>query len=123
MTLRRLGEEHLLAALDAGVNLKARKRERAELFMDLPSRKDYPEYFKVIEKPISLNLIRKKAESRAGYKSEADFRADVQLLAENAREFNEASSEVCKDAVAVAAAIEAALDGEDEEAKGKRSRR
>jgi hypothetical protein len=42
----------------------------------LPSREEYPHYYKIIKQPISLNQIRQRAESRAGYKSLQDFRCE-----------------------------------------------
>jgi hypothetical protein len=44
--------------------------------MDLPSRRDFPDYYEMIDAPISLNQIRKKVEKArgAGYKSMDEFR-------------------------------------------------
>jgi len=59
---------------DAAVSLRAGRRPRAELFLDLPSRKEYPHYYKMIKQPVSLNQIRQRVESRASYKTMDDFR-------------------------------------------------
>nr|CAG8501823.1 5256_t:CDS:10 [Entrophospora candida] len=54
-------------------------RKRAELFLDLPNRKEYPSYYKVIKKPVSLNLLRKRI-NRGHYKSYDEFSNDMTLI-------------------------------------------
>ncbi|CAG8513923.1 712_t:CDS:10, partial [Ambispora leptoticha] len=71
-------------------------RQYSELFMDLPSKTEYPQYYKAIENPISLNLIERKI--RKGYTSIQDFDRDFQLIFENAMYFNEDGSRIFKDA-------------------------
>ncbi|CAJ0912045.1 20979_t:CDS:10 [Entrophospora sp. SA101] len=72
-------------------------RKRAELFLDLPNRKEYPSYYKVIKKPVSLNLLRKRI-NRGHYKSYDEFSNDMTLMFDNARTFNEDGSEIYQDA-------------------------
>ncbi|CAG8479044.1 12160_t:CDS:10 [Ambispora gerdemannii] len=71
-------------------------RQYSELFMDLPSKTEYPQYYKAIENPISLNIIERKI--RKGYTSVQDFDRDFQLIFENAMYFNEDGSRIFKDA-------------------------
>jgi ATP-dependent helicase STH1/SNF2 len=71
-------------------------RVRAEIFFDLPSKKEYPEYYRVIKKPIAINTIRSRIE-KDKYKTLGQFRDDVLLMFQNARIFNEDDSEVFKD--------------------------
>ncbi|RIA94836.1 SNF2 family N-terminal domain-containing protein [Glomus cerebriforme] len=71
-------------------------RVRAEIFFDLPSKKEYPEYYRIIKKPIAINTIRSRIEKNK-YKTLGQFRDDVLLMFQNARIFNEDDSEVFKD--------------------------
>ncbi|KAI9261409.1 SNF2 family N-terminal domain-containing protein [Phascolomyces articulosus] len=72
-------------------------RERIELFMDLVSKRDYPIYYKLIKKPISMNMIKKRIHSPY-YKTIDQFRDDFKLMFDNARTFNEEGSIVYEDA-------------------------
>jgi len=60
--------------------------------MDLPSAEDYPDYYEVIDNPISLSLIK-----RNKYVSKDDFKEAFALMFDNAREYNEAGSQVFED--------------------------
>ncbi|KAG9290591.1 hypothetical protein G9A89_020961 [Geosiphon pyriformis] len=68
----------------------------SELFMDLPSKEQYPEYYQAIENPISFNIILRKITK--GYTSIHDFDRDFQFIFENAMYFNEDGSRIFKDA-------------------------
>ena len=72
-------------------------RDRIELFMDLVSKRDYPIYYKLIKKPISMNMIKKRIHSPY-YKTIDQFRDDFKLMFDNARIFNEEGSMVYEDA-------------------------
>lgn len=72
-------------------------RDRVELFMDLVSKRDYPIYYKLIKKPISMNMIKKRIHSPY-YKTIDQFRDDFKLMFDNARIFNEEGSMVYEDA-------------------------
>ncbi|KAI9499409.1 SNF2 family N-terminal domain-containing protein [Zychaea mexicana] len=72
-------------------------RERCELFMDLVSKRDYPLYYKLIKRPISMNMIKKRIRSPY-YKTIYQFRDDFKLMFDNARTFNEEGSIVYEDA-------------------------
>ena len=45
----------------------------AEVFHELPSRQDYPEYYRVITEPLDLNIIKKNTEVCVQYSSKADL--------------------------------------------------
>jgi ATP-dependent helicase STH1/SNF2 len=62
--------------------------------MRLPSKRDYPDYYKVIKNPISMKKIRTNR-----YKSGLDFKQDFYTLFRNAQTYNEESSIVYKDSV------------------------
>ncbi|KAF9427481.1 hypothetical protein BGZ94_004816 [Podila epigama] len=75
-------------------------RNLSEIFMALPSKDEYPEYYDVIKSPMSLQLVlgRIKAEY---YKTVEDFDREFQLIFENALIFNEDGSQINKDARAL----------------------
>ena len=53
-------------------------------FLSLPSRKDYPDYFEDIEKPIALDKIRQKVVKNK-YRNLAQLEEDIVLMCNNAR--------------------------------------
>lgn len=65
--------------------------------MDLVSKKEYPVYYTMIKKPISMNMIKKRINSTY-YRTIAQFREDFYLMFNNARTFNEEGSFVYEDA-------------------------
>ena len=69
-----------------------------QLFMCLPSRKDFPEYFDIIQRPISMYEIRKRIESQY-YSQDESCLNDFKLMFNNCRIFNEDGSQIFKDAV------------------------
>ncbi|ODQ81569.1 hypothetical protein BABINDRAFT_159844 [Babjeviella inositovora NRRL Y-12698] len=66
-------------------------------FLKLPSRKVYPEYYDIIEQPISLHEIAKKV-SKGEYRSVDDFLQDFKLLSSNCDTFNDPSAAIAQDA-------------------------
>lgn len=66
------------------------------LFMCLPSRKDFPEYFNIIHKPISMYEIRKRIESNQ-YRTEEACINDFKLMFNNCKTFNEDGSIIFED--------------------------
>jgi ATP-dependent helicase STH1/SNF2 len=69
-------------------------------FVELPSKKDYPEYYVIITQPIAMAQIENKI-SKHQYQSLKEFGQDVTLLATNARTFNEDRSLLYQDANAI----------------------
>ncbi|VDK79899.1 unnamed protein product [Litomosoides sigmodontis] len=84
------------------------KRRIATAFMLLPSRKDYPEYYDHIEKPIDLTTIKHKIETDQ-YLSTSDFMKDMDLLVHNAWDFNEPGSQIYRDATTIQSVVRNAL--------------
>ncbi|EGG16279.1 SNF2-related domain-containing protein [Cavenderia fasciculata] len=74
--------------------IKEKTRKVSELFWDLPSRSDYPDYFKVIKNPISMNEI-----SQGSYKTPELFVSDWKLMFNNALTYNDPDSQVYRDAI------------------------
>ncbi|KAL3241151.1 RSC chromatin remodeling complex ATPase subunit STH1 [Nakaseomyces bracarensis] len=67
------------------------------IFEVLPSKREYPDYYKLIEKPVALDNILKNAK-RGVYKSLKDVQTDLQTMFDNARFYNEEGSWVYNDA-------------------------
>lgn len=76
-----------------------------EDFMDLPTKAELPEYYKEIKEPISMRMIDEKS-MRNGYETAFSLFSDLRLMVKNAKEFNEESSEIWKNADAISDHIE-----------------
>ncbi|KAK9760993.1 ATP-dependent DNA helicase Snf21 [Basidiobolus ranarum] len=72
-------------------------RQRCLLFLELPSKKIYPQYYIMIQQPIAMNIIKKRMKT-SFYKTVLQFREDFHLMFNNARYFNEEGSWVYIDA-------------------------
>lgn len=70
---------------------------RTSIFEKLPSKRDYPDYFKVIEKPMAIDIILKNCKNGT-YKTLEEVRQALQTMFENARFYNEEGSWVYVDA-------------------------
>ncbi|KAI5958362.1 STH1 [Candida theae] len=103
-------ESQCLAALDEILDLtdEADGHKVSDIFLKLPSRKMYPDYFSVIKSPISINEIRKKIKSEE-YASFDDFIADLKLMCSNAKVYNEEESFVYTDASSIQAFIDSKI--------------
>lgn len=67
------------------------------IFMVLPSRKDYPDYYQVIMEPVDMTMIEAKLKSDK-YPNEQALLSDLELMFNNARHYNEEGSLVFQDA-------------------------
>ncbi|EJU02571.1 Bromodomain-containing protein [Dacryopinax primogenitus] len=72
-------------------------RDRCGIFMELPSRKDWPHYYELIKQPMCLSQILEKV-NKNEYTSAAECTADVDLMFSNALTFNEEGSTIAEDA-------------------------
>uniref|UniRef100_A0A4W5LT32 Protein polybromo-1 n=1 Tax=Hucho hucho TaxID=62062 RepID=A0A4W5LT32_9TELE len=79
-------------AREAGTN-----RRLCDLFMVKPSKKDYPDYYKVILEPMDLKTIEHNVRSKR-YATEEALMDDMRLMFRNARHYNEEGSQVYNDA-------------------------
>ncbi|XP_052781676.1 protein polybromo-1-like isoform X8 [Mya arenaria] len=77
-----------------------------QIFMYLPSKKDYPDYYKVITDPIDLSIIESKIKNNK-YPSEYNLMSDMDLMFKNARHYNEEGSQVYSDAQTLEKALKA----------------
>lgn len=76
--------------------LRAKDREGdalAEPFMRLPSRRQYPEYYVVIKKPMTLTDIKTRLKQHE-YTTFSDVKHDFELICNNAKRFNMRDSEI-----------------------------
>ncbi|KAB5593830.1 SNF2-family ATP-dependent chromatin remodeling factor snf21 [Ceratobasidium theobromae] len=71
--------------------------QRCELFKELPDRRLYPDYYELIQRPIAMSHLRKRA-AGGYYKTVAAYREDWRLMFNNARTYNQEDSFVYKDA-------------------------
>ncbi|KAM8758697.1 protein polybromo-1 isoform 25-T26 [Rhynchonycteris naso] len=69
----------------------------SELFQKLPSKVQYPDYYAIIKEPIDLKTIAQRIQN-GNYKSIHAMAKDIDLLAKNAKTYNEPGSQVFKDA-------------------------
>lgn len=72
----------------------------SDIFLELPSKKLYPDYYQIIEQPIALDIIEKRIQSQA-YTDLENAKADFDLMLNNARSYNEPASFVYEDADAL----------------------
>jgi ATP-dependent helicase STH1/SNF2 len=85
-------------------------RDRSELFMELPDKREYRDYYAIIKRPISLEMIRKRINGNH-YTSLQGFKEDFRTIFQNARQYNEEGSLVVEDADALEVAPLFAVDG------------
>jgi ATP-dependent helicase STH1/SNF2 len=69
-------------------------------FLELPPKRDYPDYYQFIPNPIAIDMIEKKVRDHK-YSSLREFGADVQLLVKNAQLYNEDGSAIYGDATTI----------------------
>lgn len=69
-------------------------RRLCELFMFKPSKKDYPDYYKVILEPMDLKTIEHSIRAER-YATEDAMMEEMRLMFRNARHYNEEGSQVC----------------------------
>ncbi|XP_050687170.1 protein polybromo-1-like isoform X6 [Eriocheir sinensis] len=73
-------------------------RQLSEVFMKLPSKALYPDYYEVIKQPIDLEKVLQKWRNNA-YPSLDDIMADLTLMFQNACRYNEPDSQIYRDAL------------------------
>ena len=72
-------------------------RNRIDLFLELPAKRIYPDYYLLIQSPIAIDMISKRVKN-ATYQKIEEFLADFKLMFANARVYNEEGSFVYDDA-------------------------
>ncbi|KAJ1921920.1 ATP-dependent DNA helicase Snf21 [Mycoemilia scoparia] len=84
-------------------------RKRCELFLQLPKKRDYPDYFIIIQRPIAMRQIKQKIKNCQYYSLE-QFYADWKLMFDNARTYNQEGSFVYVDACKLQECLESELE-------------
>ncbi|KAJ2677526.1 ATP-dependent DNA helicase Snf21, partial [Coemansia sp. RSA 1285] len=79
--------EGAFAAVEACVDPEYGHR-RCDLFLELPSKRDYPDYYVIIRQPIAMKTIRRNVKAHR-YASVRDFHRDWLVMFNNARTYNE----------------------------------
>uniref|UniRef100_A0A914WAV1 Protein polybromo-1 n=1 Tax=Plectus sambesii TaxID=2011161 RepID=A0A914WAV1_9BILA len=103
-------KDKLTLAWNAVHNYKENGRWVAEMFVSLPSKKLYPDYYKVIPEPIDMTMIKENIIADK-YESSEQLAADFDLMFGNARHFNEESSIIYRDAGILEQVFRSALKG------------
>lgn len=91
-------------------------RYRCDIFLDLPSRDDYPDYYDAIKNPFCLNQIVEKLNAKQ-YQNLAQFVADYDLIFGNAMTYNVEGSLVYEDALFLKQLVHDTIDAYVEEHK------
>lgn len=73
-------------------------RQLSEVFIQLPSRKELPEYYELIRKPVDFRKIKERIRSHK-YRTLNDLEKDVMLLCQNAQTFNLEGSLIYEDSI------------------------
>nr|XP_027207954.1 protein polybromo-1-like [Penaeus vannamei] len=73
-------------------------RQLSEVFLKLPSKSLYPDYYEVIKQPIDLEKILHKWKNGA-YMTFDDMMGDFTLMFQNACRYNEPDSQIYRDAL------------------------
>lgn len=92
--------EYRIKAILRGVR-KARDEQglvRSYPFEKLPEKRDYPEYYQEIARPIALDTIKKNIKRRK-YDTVESYLNDMNLMFANARQFNMEGSQIYNDAM------------------------
>lgn len=73
-------------------------RQLSEVFIQLPSRKELPEYYELTRKPVDFKKIKERIRNHK-YRSLNDLEKDVMLLCQNAQTFNLEGSLIYEDSI------------------------
>ena len=80
-------------------------------FEKLPDKAELPDYYETVQNPIALDMIKRKAK-RKKYLNVDQLMLDLELMFENAKEYNEEGSSVYEDAVELQKAARALAEQE-----------
>lgn len=91
------------------------------MFLQLPDRQDYADYYKFIQNPIALDMIAHRINSPY-YTTVNQFVNDMNLMFNNALQYNLEGSDVYHDAIAMREAFQETLSREFQSVNQKRPR-
>ncbi|MEQ2232328.1 hypothetical protein ILYODFUR_010036 [Ilyodon furcidens] len=96
----------LICAADSS-SLTRSGRQLSEVFVQLPSRKELPEYYELIRKPVDFKKIKERVRNHK-YRSLGDLEKDVMLLCQNAQTFNLEGSQIYEDSIVLQSVFKSA---------------
>uniref|UniRef100_A0A1A8PCW2 SWI/SNF related, matrix associated, actin dependent regulator of chromatin, subfamily a, member 2 n=1 Tax=Nothobranchius rachovii TaxID=451742 RepID=A0A1A8PCW2_9TELE len=82
-------------------------RQISKGFVQLPSKKEVPEYYELIRKPVDFRRIRERVRNHK-YRSVGDLEKDVYLLCHNAQTYNLEGSQIYEDSIVIKSVFESA---------------
>ncbi|XP_054613555.1 probable global transcription activator SNF2L2 [Dunckerocampus dactyliophorus] len=82
-------------------------RQISKGFVQLPSRKEAPEYYELIRKPVDFRRIRERVRNHK-YRSVGDLEKDIFLLCHNAQTYNLEGSQIYEDSIVIKSVFESA---------------
>ncbi|XP_059498560.1 probable global transcription activator SNF2L2 [Stegostoma tigrinum] len=96
------------AIIDTVINYRdSLSRQLSEVFIQLPSRKELPEYYELIRKPVDFKKIKDRIRNHK-YRSLGDLEKDVMLLCHNAQTFNLEGSQIYEDSIVLQSVFKSA---------------
>uniref|UniRef100_A0A9J7Z003 SWI/SNF related BAF chromatin remodeling complex subunit ATPase 2 n=1 Tax=Cyprinus carpio carpio TaxID=630221 RepID=A0A9J7Z003_CYPCA len=101
------------AIVDTVINYRDRTqleisgRQLSEVFVQLPSRKELPEYYELITKPVDFKKIKERVRNHK-YRSVSDLEKDVMLLCHNAQTYNLEGSQIYEDSIVLQSVFKSA---------------
>ena len=98
MTLTKQQREAINSVLEVIVNAKDKKgRSVSEVFIELPPKRDLPDYYKVVKRPVAIDTIRGRIRGHK-YPTFDSFLRDVAQIFFNAKLYNMQNSIIYEDA-------------------------
>ncbi|KAK2912008.1 hypothetical protein QQF64_027891 [Cirrhinus molitorella] len=82
-------------------------RQISKGFVQLPSRKEVPEYYELIRKPVDFRRIRERVRNHK-YRCIADLEKDIMQMCHNAQTFNLEGSQIFEDSIVLKSVFESA---------------
>ncbi|XP_064164934.1 probable global transcription activator SNF2L2 [Anguilla rostrata] len=82
-------------------------RQLSKAFIQLQSRKELPEYYELIRKPVDFKKIKERVRNHK-YRSVEDLEKDVLLLCHNAQTFHLEGSQIYEDSIVLQSVFESA---------------
>ncbi|TNM92241.1 hypothetical protein fugu_019253 [Takifugu bimaculatus] len=82
-------------------------RQISKGFVQLPSKKEVPEYYELIRKPVDFRRIRERVRNHK-YRSVGDLEKDIYLLCHNAQTYNLEGSQIYEDSIVIKSVFESA---------------
>ncbi|XP_034025478.1 probable global transcription activator SNF2L2 [Thalassophryne amazonica] len=96
------------AIIDTVINYRdGSGRQLSEVFVQLPSRKELPEYYELIRRPVDFKKIKERVRNHK-YRNVGDLENDVMLLCHNAQNFNLEGSQIYEDSIVLQSVFKSA---------------